>query len=99
MRICTADNTAGRGDLDLTHLPPELEIWPRTRVCHRPSSHVGVGQCRDEASNTAWSFNVVAAATWCPSERWRLLGRYDYRRINGLSRDYSTVRSGLRRRF
>jgi hypothetical protein len=93
------DDTAGGGDFHLTHLSPELEIWPWMRVCPQPSLHVGVGQYRDEASNTAWGFNVGAGVMWCLNDRWSLLGRYDYRRINGLSRDYSTVQIGLRWRF
>jgi hypothetical protein len=36
---------------------------------------------------------------YCLGDRWSLLGRYDYRRVNGLSRDYSTFQLGLRLRF
>jgi outer membrane autotransporter protein len=93
------DNATGGGDFQLTHLSPELEIWPWTRICPKPSLHVGVGQYRDEASNTAWGFNVGAGVMWCLNDRWSLLGRYDYRKINGLSRDYSAVQVGLRWRF
>jgi hypothetical protein len=93
------DNASGGADFHLTHLSPELEIWPAIRMCPKPSLHVGVGQYRDEASNTAWGFNVGAGLMYCLTDRWSLLGRYDYRRVNGMSRDYSTLQLGLRLRF
>jgi hypothetical protein len=89
-------NATGGSGFHLTHLSPELEVWPWSRLCPKPSLHVGVGRYRDEASNTAWGFNVGAGLTYCVSDRWSLLGRYDYRRVNGLSRDYSTLQVGLR---
>jgi len=91
-------NVSGGSDFHLTHLSPELEVWP-WRVCPMPSLHVGVGRYRDEASNTAWGFNVGAGLKYCLTDRLSLLGRYDYRRVNELSRDYSTLQIGLRWRF
>jgi Outer membrane protein beta-barrel domain len=96
------DNFANASDgsgFHLTHLSPELEVSPWTRVCPLPSLHVGVGRYRDEASNEAWGFNVGAGVTYCLTDRLSLLGRYDYRRVNGLSREYSTLQIGLRWRF
>lgn len=93
------DNATGGSGFHLTHLSPELEVWPWTRLCPMPSLHVGVGQYRDEASNAAWGFNLGAGLMYCLTDRWSLLGRYDYRRVNGLSRDYSALQIGLRWRF
>ena len=91
--------TAGGGSFHVTHLSPEFEFWPAVRICPKPSLHVGVGRYRDEASNSAWGFNLGAGLSFCLTDRWSLLGRYDYRRVNGLSRDWSTVQIGLRWRF
>lgn len=87
-------NVSGGSDFHLAHLSPELEVWPWTRVCPMPSLHVGVGWYRDEVSNTAWGFNLGAGLMYCLTDRLSLLGRYDYRRVNGLSRDYSTLQIG-----
>jgi opacity protein-like surface antigen len=93
------DAVTSGSDFRLTHISPELEVWPSTRLCPTPSLQVGVGRYRDETSNTAWGFNVGAGLMYCLTDHWSLLGRYDYRRVNGLSREYSTLQIGLRRRF
>jgi hypothetical protein len=93
------DNAIGGDDFRLTHLSPEIEVWPWTRLCPKPSLHVGVGNYRDEAGNKAWGYNLGAGLMVCLNDRWSLLGRYDYRRVNGLSRDYSALQIGLRWRF
>jgi hypothetical protein len=93
------DGATGGGDFHLTHLSSELELWPWTRLCPKPSLHLGLGRYRDEAGNTDWGYNLGAGLMMCLNDRWSLLGRYDYRRINGLSRDYSTLQLGLRWRF
>ena len=93
------DNAAGGSGFHLTHLSPELEVWPSTSLCPKPSFHLGVGRYRDEASNTAWGFNLGGGLAYCLTDRASLLGRYDYRRVNALSRDYSTVQIGLRLHF
>jgi hypothetical protein len=92
-------NASGGTDFNVKHLSPEFEIWPWTRLCPQPSLHVGTGWYRDEAGNDAWGFNVGGGLKYCLTDRLSLLGRYDYRRANGLSRDYSTVQIGLRWRF
>lgn len=93
------DANSGGSGFHLTHLSPELEVWPWTRPCPRPSLHVGVGRYRDEAGNTDWGFNVGGGLMVCLADRLSLVGRYDYRRVNALSREYSTVQIGLRWRF
>jgi len=90
---------ASGGNFHLTHLSPEFEVWPTMRLCPTPSLHVGVGRYRDETSNSAWGFNVGAGLMYCLRDSWTLLGRYDYRRVNRFSREYSTLQFGLRRHF
>lgn len=93
------DNAGSGGDFHLTHLSPELEIWPTTRFCPRPSVHIGMGAYRDENSNTEFGFNAGFGLMLCLTQRMSLLGRYDYRSVNSLSRDYSTLQLGLRWNF
>jgi hypothetical protein len=94
------DNAAtGGSDFHLTHLSPELEIWPWQRLCPKPSLHIGVGAYRDENGNTEFGFNAGFGLMFCLTNRVSLLGRYDYRSVNALSRDYSTLQLGLRWSF
>ncbi len=96
------DNFANAGsgsEFHLTHLSPEFEFWPVTRLCPRPSLHVGVGAYRDENGDTEFGFNVGAGLMLCLNPRLTLLARYDYRTIEAFSRDYSTLQLGLRWSF
>lgn len=93
------DNSSTGGDFHLTHLSPELELWPWARMCPKPSLHLGVGSYRDENGDTEVGFNVGAGLFVCLTKRVSFLGRYDYRKISGFSRDYSTLQIGLRWNF
>jgi hypothetical protein len=93
------DNFAHPGpgsDLHLTHLSPELEFAPWTRFCPTPSIHLGAGAYRDETGNIEFGFNVGLGLNVCLTRRISLVSRYDYRSVNALSRDYSTIQVGLR---
>lgn len=92
-------NAGSGGDFHLTHLSPELEFWPWTRFCPKPSLHIGVGAYRDENSHTEFGFNAGFGLMMCLTQRVSLLGRYDYRSVNALSRSYSTLQLGLRWNF
>jgi opacity protein-like surface antigen len=93
-------NNAGIGrDFSLTHLSPEFEFVPWTRFCPKPSLHVGVGAYRDENGDTKLGFNAGLGLMVCLSRRVSFVSRYDYRSINALSRDYSTLQIGLRWNF
>lgn len=92
-------NAVGAGDFDLTHLSAELEYFPKTNFCPSPAFHVGAGNYRDESGNTEFGYNVGASLGLCLSNRVTLLTRYDFRSIDDLNRDYSTIQVGLRFRF
>jgi hypothetical protein len=92
-------NAGPGGDFHLTHLSPELEFAPLTRLCPMPSLHVGVGAYRDENGDVEFGFNAGAGLAVCLSRRVSFLTRYDYRSVNGFSRDYSTLQIGLRFNF
>ncbi len=93
------DNAGSGDDFHLTHLSPELEFTPLTRFCPRPSLHLGVGAYRDENGNTELGFNVGLGLMMCLTRRVSFVPRYDYRSVNGFSRDYSTLQLGLRWNF
>jgi hypothetical protein len=92
-------NPGPGGPIHLTHLSPELELAPWRLACPRPSFHVGVGAYRDENGDTKLGFNAGAGLAVCLDRRLSFLTRYDYRSINGFSRDYSTMQIGLRVSF
>jgi len=83
----------------LTHLSPELEFAPWTRLCLTPSVHIGAGAYRDENHNTELGLNAGLGLNVCLSRRLSLVSRYDYRSVHALSRDYSTIQVGLRLNF
>ena len=89
-------NPTGGSDFHLTHLSPELEIWPWQRPCLKPSVHIGAGAYRDENSSTHFGFNAGFGLMMCLTDRLSLLGRYDFRSVSETSRDYSTLQLGLR---
>ena len=92
-------NAVGAGDFYLTHLSAELEYFPRTDFCPAPAFHIGAGSYRDETGNTEFGYNIGASLGLCLSKRVKLLTRFDYRSIDDLKRDYSTIQMGLRFRF
>lgn len=92
-------NDVGAGDFYLTHLSAELEYFPRTDFCPAPAFHIGAGKYRDESHNTEFGYNIGASLGLCLSNRVKLLTRYDFRSIDDLNRDYSTIQIGLRFRF
>lgn len=93
------DNAGTGGDFSLTHLSPEFEFWPSTRMCPKPSLHIGVGAYRDEDGDTEIGFNAGLGLMMCLTRRVSFVSRYDYRSIDGFSRDYSTLQIGLRFNF
>jgi len=93
------DNPTGGVDYRFTHLSPELEFTPALRICPTPSLHVGAGAYRDENGDVKFGYNLGAGLGICIHDRLNLLTRYDYRSVNGLGRDYSTLQLGLRIRF
>lgn len=48
---------------------------------------------------TRFGFNAGLGLMLCLTQRVSVLGRYDYRSVNALSRDYSTFTIGLRWTF
>ncbi len=92
-------NTVAAGDFELTHLSAELEYFPTTKICPSPAFHIGAGRYRDESSNTEFGYNIGASLGLCLSDRVKLLTRYDFRSVDDLNRDYSTIQIGLRFRF
>lgn len=92
-------NSGPGGDFRLTHLSPEFEFAPSTRLCPRPSLHVGAGAYGDENGNVKFGFNVGAGLAVCLNRRISFVPRYDYRSVNGFSRNYSTLQFGLRFNF
>lgn len=92
-------NTAGGPGFHVTHLSPEVELWPWQRLCPKPSLQVGVGGYRDETGSTHLGFNAGFGITFCLRDRLSLLGRYDFRRVDALERQWSTVQLGLRWSF
>lgn len=86
------------GDFHLTHVSPEFE-FEATKFCPRPTFHIGAGAYRDEASNTKFGFNVGAGLSVCINRRISFVPRYDFRSVNGLNRNYSTLQFGLRFNF
>lgn len=94
-----ARSGGGGGDFHLTHLSPEIQIAPWPRLCPRPSLHLGVGAYRDEDGDVELGFNAGAGLTVCLGRRFAFVARYDYRSIDAMSRDYSTVQAGLRFHF
>ncbi|MEM1181683.1 MAG: choice-of-anchor X domain-containing protein, partial [Acidobacteriota bacterium] len=92
-------NATEPGDLELTHLSAEVEYSPKTGLCPEPSVHLGVGTYRDESGQDELGYNVGASLGLCLSPRVKLLTRYDYRAIDDLDRDYSTLQMGLRFSF
>jgi hypothetical protein len=93
------NNASGGADFRLTHLSPELEFTPALRVCPIPSLHAGVGAYRNENGDVKAGYNLGASLGICLADRTNLLLRYDYRSVNGFSRDYSTLQLGVRFRF
>jgi hypothetical protein len=93
------DNVTGGSDFSFTHLSPELEIWPWQKLCPKPSLHLGAGAYRDETGSTHFGYNVGLGLMVCLNQRLSLLGRYDYRSVNSVNRDYSTLQLGLRWSF
>jgi hypothetical protein len=88
---------AGLGSaFELTHISPELEWTPSTKLCPEPAIHVGVGAYRNESNDTELGWNVGASLGICLNDRIKLLTRYDYRSVDAFSRDYTTVQVGLR---
>jgi hypothetical protein len=92
-------NPGPGGDFHLTHLSPEFEFAPWTKLCPTPSLHVGAGAYRNENADVKFGFNAGAGLSVCLSRRVSFLTRYDYRSVNGFSRDYSTIQVGLRFNF
>lgn len=92
-------NSGVGSDFHLTHLSPELEFAPWIHLCPMPSFHVGVGAYRDEHGTVKVGFNAGAGYAVCLTRRVSFLTRYDYRSVNALSRDYSTLQVGLRFNF
>lgn len=93
------DNSGTGDDFSLTHLSPEFEFWPLTRTCPKPSLHIGVGAYRDEDGDTEIGFNAGVGLMVCLTRRVSFVSRYDFRSIDGFSRDYSTIQIGLRFNF
>ena len=92
-------SATGAADYRLTHLSPELEFTPALQVCPIPSLHAGVGAYRNESGNVKVGYNLGASLSICLADRTNLLLRYDFRSVNGFSRDYSTLQLGMRFRF
>src|SRR5262249_42477194 len=86
-------------DFRLTHLSPELEFAPSTRLCPTPSLHVGAGAYRNENGYVEFGFNAGAGLAVCIGRRVSFVSRYDYRSISGFSRNYSTLEIGMRFNF
>ena len=96
------DNFANAGagsDFHLTHVSPEFEFAPSWRLCPSPTFHIGAGAYRNELGNTEFGFNVGAGLSVCLNRRISFVPRYDYRSVNGFSRNYSTFQLGLRFNF
>lgn len=91
-------NPSPGGDFHLTHLSPEFELAP-WNLCPTPSLHVGVGAYRDEDGDVELGFNLGAGLAVCLGQHVSFVSRYDYRSVNGFSRDYSTLQIGLRFTF
>jgi len=92
-------NKTGGRTFSLTHLSAEIEISPWMQLCPRPSLHIGVGSYRDEFGHTNGGFNVGAGLAVCLNRRMSFVSRYDYRSVNSISRNYSTLQIGLRWNF
>ena len=96
------DNFANAGtgnNFHLTHVSPELEFGLSRRLCPVPTFHFGAGAYRNEAGDTEFGYNVGAGLTVCLNRRISFVPRYDYRSVNGFSRNYSTFQFGLRFNF
>lgn len=96
------DNFANAGtgsDFHLTHVSPEFEFAPSRRLCPVPTVHIGAGAYRNELGDTKFGFNVGAGLSVCLNRRVSFVPRYDYRSVNGFSRNYSTLQFGLRINF
>jgi hypothetical protein len=92
-------NPAPGGNFHLTHFSPEFEFAPLTRLCPIPSLHVGAGAYRNENGDVKFGFNAGAGLAVCLNRRVSFVWRYDYRSVNGFSRNYSTFQGGLRFNF
>jgi hypothetical protein len=92
-------NSGGGSDFHLTHLSPEIEFSPWTRLCPTPSFHFGLGAYRDESGTVKAGFNVGFGLAICLRQHLSFVSRYDYRSVHSLSRDYSTIQAGLRFSF
>jgi hypothetical protein len=96
------DNFANAGlgsDFHLTHVSPEFEFAPLSRLCPTPTFHIGAGAYRNELGDTKFGFNVGGGISVCLNRRISFVPRYDYRSVNGFSRNYSTFQFGLRFNF
>jgi len=96
------DNFANAGTgsgFHLTHVSPEFEFALSRRLCPVPTVHIGAGAYRNELGDTKFGFNVGAGLSVCLNRRISFVPRYDYRSVNGFSRNYSTFQFGLRFNF
>lgn len=96
------DNFANAGtgsNFHLTHVSPELELGFSRRLCPVPTIHFGAGAYRNELGDTKFGFNVGAGLSVCLNRHISFVPRYDYRSVNGFSRNYSTFQFGLRFNF
>ncbi len=96
------DNFANAGTgsgFHLTHVSPELEFGLSRRLCPVPTIHFGAGAYHNELGDTKFGYNVGAGLSVCLNRRVSFVPRYDYRSVNGFSRNYSTFQFGLRFNF
>ena len=96
------DNFANAGtgsNFHLTHVSPEFEFGISRRLCPVPTIHFGAGAYRNELGDTKFGYNVGAGLSVCLNRRFSFVPRYDYRSVNGFSRNYSTFQFGLRFNF
>ncbi len=96
------DNFANAGTgsgFHLTHFSPEFEFALSRRLCPVPTVHIGAGAYRNELGDTKFGFNVGTGLSVCLNRRISFVPRYDYRSVNGFSRNYSTFQFGLRFNF
>jgi hypothetical protein len=92
-------NASGGSGFHLTHVSPELEFGLSRRLCPVPTIHFGAGAYHNELGDTKFGFNVGAGISVCLNRRISFVPRYDYRSVNGFSRNYSTFQFGLRFNF
>jgi hypothetical protein len=92
-------NASGGSGFHLTHVSPELEFGLSRRLCPVPTVHIGAGAYHNELGDTKFGFNVGAGISVCLNRRISFVPRYDYRSVNGFSRNYSTFQFGLRFNF